>query len=51
MSAEEPLALVSEMAEGGVIFGDGVEADAVAFDAGVTASISVAERKGRLVAS
>jgi hypothetical protein len=31
-----------------VIFGDGVEADAVEFGAGVTATIAPAERKGRL---
>ena len=35
--------------EGGVIFSDGVEADALAFNAGAVATISLAEKKTRLV--
>ncbi len=44
-----PLQIVSEMAENGVIFSDGVESDAIEFNAGATATIGLAERKGRLV--
>ena len=43
-----PLVLVSQMAEGGVIFSDGIEADCVRFDAGTRATIQVATRQGRL---
>ncbi len=43
------LALTSQMAEGGVIFSDGIEADYLEFNAGARVEISVAERRGRLV--
>ncbi|MEM7352894.1 MAG: sugar kinase [Acidobacteriota bacterium] len=49
VSAEQPLTLVSRMPENGVIFSDGIEADFVQFNSGTSATISVAERKGRLV--
>ena len=49
VSAGRGLTVVSEMPENGVIFSDGVEADALEFAAGVTATIGLAERKGRLV--
>lgn len=49
-TAREPLRLVSEMAEGGVIFSDGIEADFLTFNAGTQATITVAERHGMLVA-
>lgn len=42
--------IVSEMAEHGVIFSDGIEADFLAFNAGTRAKIGVAERQGLLVA-
>jgi NAD kinase len=42
--------IVSAMAEHGVIFSDGVEADFLAFNSGARATIAVAERKGLLVA-
>jgi hypothetical protein len=45
-----PLRLVSQMAGYGVIFSDGIEADFLEFNAGMTATIGVAEREGRLVA-
>lgn len=45
-----PMKLVSEMAENGVIFSDGIEADFVQFNAGTEATISVSERQGLLVA-
>jgi hypothetical protein len=41
---------VPEMAENGVIFSDGIEADYLDFNSGTEATIGVAERQGRLVA-
>ena len=49
MTAHEPLRLRSQMAENGVIFSDGIEADFLEFNSGAEARIAVAERKGRLV--
>lgn len=43
------LSLESTMGEEGVIFSDGMLDDALAFRAGVTARISLAEKQGRLV--
>jgi NAD kinase len=48
ITAATPLVLESQMAEGGVIFSDGIEADCVRFDAGTRATIQVAARQGRL---
>jgi len=45
----ERLALESQMPSGGVIFSDGVEADAVEFNSGALASIGAAEQRTRLV--
>jgi len=45
----ESLALESLMPSGGVIFSDGVEADALAFNAGSTATISAAAQRTQLV--
>jgi hypothetical protein len=45
----ERFALTSLMAEGGVIFSDGIEADFLEFNAGARVEITVAERRGRLV--
>lgn len=44
-----PLILESEMAEGGVIFSDGVEADFLPFNSGAIATISLAKKKTQLV--
>ncbi len=44
-----PLELQSEMADGGVIFSDGVESDFLAFNAGAVATIGLAGKKTRLV--
>jgi len=41
--------ITSMMAENGVIFSDGVEADFIEFNSGTAASISVADKKGYLV--
>lgn len=49
ITPEAPLIVRSEMAEGGVIFSDGVEADYLAFNAGVSAVISLAQKKTCLV--
>ena len=43
------LSIVSEMAENGVIFSDGIEADFLEFNAGTEAKIGVADRQGLLV--
>jgi hypothetical protein len=39
------------MPDGGVIFSDGVEADALAFNAGAVAAVRAANRQTRLVAA
>ncbi|OIO89953.1 MAG: hypothetical protein AUK03_13720 [Anaerolineae bacterium CG2_30_64_16] len=49
ITADTPLALESEMPEGGVIFSDGVESDFLAFNAGAIAAIGLADRKTQLV--
>ena len=50
IDAQSPLTVTSRMPNGGVIFGDGVEQDYLAFDSGTTATITIADRKLRLVA-
>ena len=45
----ESLVVTSMMAENGVIFSDGIEADFLAFNAGTTVQIRVADKSGRLV--
>jgi NAD kinase len=47
--SDSPLVLYSEMPEGGVIFSDGVEADYLAFNAGMIATIGPAKKKTNLV--
>lgn len=49
VTKEEPLLLVSNMSENGVIFSDGIEHDFLEFNSGVQATIGVAEKKGLLV--
>lgn len=49
VEGSEVLRLRSEMAENGVIFSDGVEADFLEFNSGSVATIGVAERQGMLV--
>jgi NAD kinase len=49
IGAQTPLQLTSLMPEGGVIFSDGIEADYLAFGAGVTVQVTPAARHGRLV--
>lgn len=49
LKAGETLDIISQMPEHGVIFSDGIEADYVAFQAGVTARIGVADRQAHLI--
>lgn len=49
VTRKEPLKLVSQMPENGVIFSDGIEADFLEFNSGTEATITVAGEKGRLV--
>ena len=49
VAADARLVMTSLMAEGGVIFSDGIEADYLEFNAGTRVEIAVAERVGRLV--
>lgn len=46
---KEPMRVTSLMPENGIIFSDGVEQDCLDFNAGTTATISIADRKGNLV--
>ncbi len=49
VTREKPLVLVSQMAEHGVIFSDGIEKDFVEFNSGTRAVIQPAVREGKLV--
>jgi NAD kinase len=49
VTASQPLILVSQMSENGVIFSDGIESDFLRFNSGAEATIGVAGRKERLV--
>ncbi|MGF7144848.1 NAD kinase [Anaerotaenia torta] len=44
-----PLKILSQMPENGVIFSDGIESDYLQFNAGIEATITLAEKKGHLV--
>ncbi|WP_322922450.1 sugar kinase [Paenibacillus campi] len=45
----EPLRIVSQMPEEGVIFSDGVESDYLEFNSGISATIGIAEQRAHLV--
>jgi hypothetical protein len=47
----ESLQVVSELDEGGVVFGDGIESDRVDFGWGIQATVRVARERLRLVAA
>lgn len=49
VSRSNPLSLVSQMPENGVIFSDGIESDFLQFNSGTEAIIDLAETKGLLV--
>ncbi|HEX7558287.1 MAG TPA: hypothetical protein VF386_03775, partial [Usitatibacter sp.] len=49
IAAGSGFTVVSGMAEHGVIFSDGIEADRLEFNSGSHATIEIAERVGRLV--
>ncbi len=49
VTREQPLTVLSHMAEGGLIFSDGVEQDFLVFSAGMRATVTVADKVGRLV--
>jgi NAD kinase len=44
-----PLTITSHMADNGVIFSDGIEADYLSFNSGATATISVADKKAHIL--
>ena len=48
---QRPLVVESEMADGGVIFSDGVETDFLPFNSGAIATIGLASKKTQLVAA
>jgi NAD kinase len=49
LDAAHPLEVLSEMNEGGVLFGDGIEDDRIHFAFGLTATVGVAKERLRLV--
>lgn len=49
VARDKPLSIASRMAENGVIFSDGIEADYIDFNAGSVANIQVADRQGKLI--
>jgi NAD kinase len=49
ITPQEPLILVSEMPENGVIFSDGIEQDFLEFRSGTRATLGIAEKRGCLV--
>jgi len=49
ISRKSNFSMTSKMAENGVIFSDGIEQDAIEFNAGITATISISQRIGNLV--
>jgi hypothetical protein len=49
VTLEEPLMIESLMAEGGVIFSEGVESDYLAFTAGLTATVGISDKTASLI--
>lgn len=49
ITENSPLSLLSQMSGNGVIFSDGVENDFLEFNSGMTATITVAEKRGRFI--
>ncbi|CAK0770626.1 NAD+ kinase [Gammaproteobacteria bacterium] len=49
ITEQKPLWVLSEMAENGVIFSDGIESDYLSFNSGIEATIVPADHKGQLI--
>jgi hypothetical protein len=49
VTRDQPLVIASRMAESGVIFSDGIEADYLAFTAGLTATIGISDKTASLI--
>lgn len=49
ITSQQPLVVISEMAENGVIFSDGIEKDFLEFNSGTRAEITLSPREGCLV--
>jgi NAD kinase len=49
ITKQQPLVIESQMENNGVIFSDGIESDFLAFNAGMMATINIAEQKTNLV--
>lgn len=49
VTSSNPLIIVSQMAENGIIFSDGIESDFLEFNAGTQATVQVADKQGLLV--
>lgn len=49
ITASQPLKVLSQMPENGVIFSDGIESDFLQFNSGVQATIMVGEKRGCLI--
>jgi NAD kinase len=49
VTEQQPLIIESQMGENGVIFSDGIETDFLDFNSGTRATITLAEKRGRLV--
>lgn len=49
ITPDTPLVITSHMADNGVVFSDGVEADFIGFNAGTTLTVGLAKRKARLI--
>ena len=51
ITRDTPLVLASYMADNGVVFSDGIEADSLAFNAGMTVQVGLSKRKAHLIAA
>jgi NAD kinase len=49
VTRDQPLVIESRMAEGGVIFSDGIEADYLGFTAGLTATVGISDKTASLI--
>jgi NAD kinase len=49
ITPQDPLVVTSQMAENGVIFSDGIESDYLEFNSGACATVTLADKQGRLV--